>query len=128
MDRDYTELAMYREVRKLVTLTYILTTNFPGEELLALTSQIRRMATSVSFNITEGSKRETPEDTLPFLHIAGESLYKLEAHFHLALDQHYISKEDFEIINKKILLCKKLVSGFINCYKLIGNEEFRTII
>lgn len=86
------------------------------------------MATSVSFNITEGSRREIPEDTLPFLHIAGESLNKLEAHFHLALDQHYISKEDFEIINKKILLCKKLVSGFINCYKLIENEKFRTII
>ncbi|RXM40251.1 four helix bundle protein [Chryseobacterium sp. CH21] len=128
MDRDYTELAMYREVRKLVTLTYILTTNFPEEEVLALTSQIRRIATSVSFNITEGSRSETTEDTLPFLHIAGESLYKLETQFHLALDQHYISKEDFEIINKKILLCKKLVSGFINYYKLIENEEFRTII
>lgn len=127
MDRDYTELAIWREGRRLVNLTYILSTNFPKEELLALTSQIRRMATSVSFNITEGSKRQAPEDTLQFLHAAGKSLYKLETQFHLALDQHYISKEDFEIINKKILLCKKLVSGSIN-YKLIENEKFRTII
>lgn len=127
MDRDYTELAIWREGKQLVTLAYILTANFPREELLALTSHIRRMATSVSFNITEGSRRQAPEDTLQFLHVAGKSLYKLETLFHLALDQHYISKEDFEILNKKILLCKKLVSGFIN-YKLIENEKFRTII
>jgi len=125
--KNYTQLEIWREGRKLVNLTYILTANFPKEELLALTSQIRRMATSVSFNITEGSTRQAPEDTLQFLHIAGKSLYKLETQFHFAAGQHYISKEDFEIINKKILLCKKLVSGFIN-YKLIENEKFRTII
>ncbi|MEJ5051434.1 four helix bundle protein [Chryseobacterium culicis] len=127
MDRDYTELVIWREGRQLVNLAYILTANFPKEELLALTSHIRRMVTSVSFNITEGSRRQASEDTLQCLHTAGKSLYKLETQFHLALDQHYISKEDFEIINKKILLCKKLVSGFIN-YKLIENEKFRTII
>lgn len=123
MNREYTELAIEKEGRKLVNLAYILTANFPKEELLALTGQIRRMATSVSFNITEGSRKQNPEDTLQFLHIAGKSLYKLETQFHLASDQQYISKEDFKIINKKILLCKKLVSGFINCYKLIENEK-----
>jgi four helix bundle protein len=128
MDRDYIELAIWKEGRKLVNLTYILTANFPKEELFALTCQIRRMATSVSFNITEGSRRNTPEDTLQFLDIAGKYLYQMEAHFHLALDKHYISKEDFKIINKKILLCKKLVSGFINYYKFIENEKLRTII
>ncbi|WP_426480923.1 four helix bundle protein [Chryseobacterium sp. R2ACT005] len=123
MNREYTELAIWMEGRKLVNLTYILTANFPKEELLALTGQIRKMVTSVSFNITEGSRRLNPEDTLPFLQIAGKSLYKLETQFHLASDQQYISKEDFKIINQKILLCKKLVSGFINCYKLIENEK-----
>ncbi|PXW16956.1 MULTISPECIES: four helix bundle protein [Chryseobacterium] len=128
MNRDYTELAIWREGRKLVHLTYALTANFPRKELLALTVPIRRMATSVSLNITEGSRREASEDTLQFLHIAGKSLCKLETQFHFASDRHYISKEDFEIINKQILLCKKLVSGFINYYKLIENEKFRTII
>jgi len=123
MNREYTELAIWMEGRKLVNLTYILTANFPKEELLALTGQIRRIVTSVSFNIAEGSRRQNHEDTLPFLQIAGKSLYKLETQFHLASDQQYISKEDFKIINKKILLCKKLVSGFINCYKLIENEK-----
>ncbi|WP_126653385.1 four helix bundle protein [Chryseobacterium aureum] len=128
MNRDCTELAIWREGKKLVQLTYILTANFPKEEILALAGPIRRIATSVSFNIAEGSRREASEDTLQFLHIAGKSLYTLETQFHSASDQDFISKEDFKIIIKKILLCKKLVRGFINYYKLIDNEKFRTII
>ncbi|MCQ9636602.1 four helix bundle protein [Chryseobacterium sp. WG23] len=123
MSRDYTELEVWIEGRKLVNLTYILTTNFPKEELFALTSQIRRVAISIPSNIAEGCGRRTSKDTLHFLHIARGSLYELETQFYLALDQVYISKDDFEIVNRKILLCKKLISGFINYYKKIENEK-----
>ncbi|MCQ9640484.1 four helix bundle protein [Chryseobacterium sp. WG14] len=123
MSRDYTELEVWIEGRKLVNLTYILTTNFPKEELFALTSQIRRAAISIPSNIAEGCGRRTSKDTLHFLHIARGSLYELETQFYLALDQVYISKDDFEIVNRKILLCKKLISGFINYYKKIENEK-----
>ncbi|MBL3547055.1 four helix bundle protein [Chryseobacterium sp. KMC2] len=123
MSRDYTELEVWIEGRKLVNLTYILTTNFPKEEVSALTSQIRRAAISIRSNIAEGCGRRTSKDTLHFLHIARGSLYELETQFYLALDQVYISKDDFEIVNRKILLCKKLISGFINYYKKIENEK-----
>ncbi|MDR6548259.1 four helix bundle protein [Chryseobacterium rhizosphaerae] len=123
MSKDYTELEVWIEGRKLVNLTYILTTNFPKEEVSALTSQIRRAAISVRSNIAEGCGRRTSKDTLHFLHIARGSLYELETQFYLALDQVYISKDDFEIVNRKILLCKKLISGFINYYKKIENEK-----
>ncbi|MDR6527152.1 MULTISPECIES: four helix bundle protein [Chryseobacterium] len=123
MSRDYTELEVWIEGRKLVNLTYILTTNFPKEEVFALTSQIRRAAISIRSNIAEGCGRRTSKDTLHFLHIARGSLYELETQFYLALDQVYISKDDFEIVNRKILLCKKLISGFINYYKKIENEK-----
>ncbi|GEN69415.1 MULTISPECIES: four helix bundle protein [Chryseobacterium] len=123
MSKDYTELEVWIEGRKLVNLTYILTTNFPKEEVSALTSQIRRAAISVRSNIAEGCGRRISKDTLHFLHIARGSLYELETQFYLALDQVYISKDDFEIVNRKILLCKKLISGFINYYKKIENEK-----
>ncbi|MDC8101915.1 four helix bundle protein [Chryseobacterium rhizosphaerae] len=123
MSKDYTELEVWIEGRKLVNLTYILTTNFPKEEVSALTSQIRRAAISVRSNIAEGCGRRISKDTLHFLLIARGSLYELETQFYLALDQVYISKDDFEIVNRKILLCKKLISGFINYYKKIENEK-----
>lgn len=123
MGRDYTELEVWIEGKKLVHLTYTLTSNFPKEELFALTSQIRKAAVSIPSNIAQGCGRRTAKDTSPFLHIARGSLYELETQVYLALDQAYISKEDFEIINKKILLCKKLISGFINYYKKIENGK-----
>lgn len=123
MNKDYTELEVWMEGRKLVDLVYNLTKMFPKEELFALTSQIRRAAISIPSNIAEGCGRRTSKDTLQFLHIARGSLYELETQFYLAFDQKYISKDDFEIIDVKILLCKKLISGFINYYKKIENEK-----
>ncbi|MGU3374022.1 four helix bundle protein [Chryseobacterium sp. M5A1_1a] len=129
MTRDCTELEVWIEGKKLVNLAYILTTSFPKKELFDLTNQVRRIATSVPLNIAEGYKRRSSkDDALQFLHTAQESLYELETQFCIALDHEYVSKVNFEMISKKILLSKKLTSGFINYYKKIENEKLRTII
>lgn len=129
MSRDYIELEVWIEGKNLVNLSYILTTSFPKKELFDLTCQIRKIAISVPLNIAEGYKRRTSkDDALQFLHIAQESLYELETKFCIALDQKYVSKVNFEMISKKILLSKKLTGGFINYYKKIENEKLRTII
>jgi hypothetical protein len=54
---------------------------------------------------------------------AGGSLYGLENQLNSSLDQNYISEEDFGKVTSKILLCKKLISGFINYYKKIEHEK-----
>lgn len=117
MSRDYTELEVWIEGQKLVHLTYALTAGFPKEELLVLVHPIRRTVTSVPSNIAAGCGRGIPEDTLEFLHVANGSLDELETRFYPALDQNYISKKDFDMVNRKILLCKKLINGSINYYK-----------
>jgi len=52
-----------------------------------------------------------------FLHIARGSLYELETQYYLALDQKYITENDFNIAFEQIQICKKLLNGFINYYK-----------
>jgi four helix bundle protein len=47
----------------------------------------------------------------------GEGLYELETQFYLALDQKYVSENDFDLVIKQIQSCKKLLNGFINYYK-----------
>ncbi|MBB4806450.1 four helix bundle protein [Chryseobacterium defluvii] len=83
MSRDYTELEVWIEGRKLVDVIYTLTTSFPKEELFALTSQIRRAAISIPSNIAEGCGRRTSKDTLQFLRIARGSFYELETQFNI---------------------------------------------
>lgn len=114
---EYTNLDVWIESRKLTNIVYNSTKNYPKEEIFGLTNQIRRCAVSVPSNIAEGCGRNTSKETIHFLFIARGSIYELETQLYLSLDQNYIEKEEFENILSQIMLCKKLLNGFINYYK-----------
>lgn len=96
---------------------YILSKNFPKDELFGLVNQMRRAAISIPSNIAEGCGRRTANDTIQFLHIARGSVYELETQLYLEFDQNYISDDEFKSVGMNILSCKKLLNGFINYYK-----------
>ncbi len=114
---EYTELEVWKETRLLVNSVYQLSKSFPKEEMYGLTGQIRRCAVSIPSNIAEGCGRRTSADTIQFLHISRGSLYELETQLFIALDQEYLDKEDFNLMFKQVLKCKKLINGFIKYYK-----------
>ena len=116
MKKEYTELEVWVESRKMVNLIYEKTKGFPKEELFGLTNQIRRSSVSVPSNIAEGLGRKSKNDTLHFLHVSRGSLYELETQIYLSFDQCYIEKDDLEQILNQILTCKKLLNGFINYF------------
>ncbi|WP_259130534.1 four helix bundle protein [Chryseobacterium ginsenosidimutans] len=45
------------------------------------------------------------------------SLYELETQIYLSSDQNYLTEEKFTTTLNQIILCKKLLSGFINYYR-----------
>ena len=114
---EYTELEVWKEARVLANSVYQISKAFPKDERFGLTSQIRRCAVSVPSNIAEGCGRRTSADTIQFLHIARGSLYELETQLYLAVDQSYLGKEEFGLLSRQILKCKKLINGFIKYYK-----------
>jgi len=120
MNKEYTDLEVWQECRKLTNHIYEFTKSFPKEEQFGLTNQIRRAAVSVSSNIAEGCGRQTAKDTINFLHISRGSLYELETQCFIALDQNYISKEKFDSIYSLTQSCKRLLNGFINYYRKLS--------
>ena len=120
---EYTSLEVWIESRKLTNLVYEKTKKFPKEELFGLTNQIRRCSVSIPSNIAEGCGRRTSNDTIQFLHIAKGSLFELETQIYLSLDQKYISELEFNEISNQVLVCKKLINGFINYYKKLNNGK-----
>jgi len=114
---EYKDLEVWIEARKLTKLVYDSTKSYPKEEIFGLTNQMKRSSVSVPSNIAEGCGRNTAKETTHFLFIARGSLFELETQFYLSLDLTYINNEDFKIILNQIILCKKLINGFINYYR-----------
>ncbi|MDC6365805.1 MULTISPECIES: four helix bundle protein [Flavobacteriaceae] len=109
----YTDLDVWKESRRLVKITYDLTTTFPKDEVYGLTNQMRRRGISIPSNIAKGCGRRTSVDTIKFSHITRGSLYELETQIFLALDQSYVSDSEFQLIIEQIKNCKRLLNGFI---------------
>lgn len=103
--------------KKLTNIVYDLTKNYPKEEVFGLTNQMRRCSVSIPSNIAEGCGRSTSKDTMHFLFIARGSLYELETQLYLSSDQNYLDQEKLNLILNQIIICKKLLNGFINYYR-----------
>jgi four helix bundle protein len=81
--KSYEELDVWRKSHQLVLDVYHLSRGFPREEVYALTSQLRRAAASVPYNIVEGFRRPTKPDKIRFYQTALASLD--ESHYQLRL-------------------------------------------
>ena len=68
----------------LAELCYRLAKALPRDELFAMSSQIRRSASSIPANIAEGHGRENTQSFIQYLRIAQGSLKELETHLLLA--------------------------------------------
>jgi len=115
--KSYTELDVWKESRILVKEVYLITKNFPREELYGIISQIQRSAISIPSNIAEGCGRNNHKDSLQFFYVARGSLYELETQLTLSFDLAYVNQEQFDQILTLIEKCKKLLNGFIRYYK-----------
>jgi four helix bundle protein len=89
---NYKEIKIWQHSRRLVKVIYLLTKEFPKEEIYGLTSQIRRAVVSIPANIAEGAGRGTDKDFSHFLDIARGSLFELETLIILSSDLEFISE------------------------------------
>ena len=74
MINSYRELKVWQLGMQLVKDIYLLTRQFPNQELYGLTSQVRRASVSIPANIAEGHARESTKEFLRYISIAQGSL------------------------------------------------------
>lgn len=110
---SFEKLLAWQAARELAKGTYILTRKFPKDELFAITSQMRRAASSVPANIAEGFSRQSIADKLHFYTIATGSLTELQSFSYTALDVGYVnSKEQMALYNLSVKV-HRLLSGLV---------------
>lgn len=108
-------LEAWKESIKLTIEIYKLTQKFPNDELYGLTNQIRRSAVSIPSNIAEGCARQTPKETIQFLHISLGSIAELETQLIISNELGYT--KNINEIFEKIIRIRKLIVGLIKFHK-----------
>src|SRR3989344_8480047 len=96
---SYRDLIVWQKSVELCTRVYALTKKYPKEELFALTSQIRRAATSVCANIAESYGRNSRKEFAHFLSISQGSLTELETLLTIAKNLSYCTPVDCSTID-----------------------------
>src|SRR3989344_144981 len=76
--QSYKELIVWQKAIELVREVYVLTGNFPKEEIYGLSAQMRRASVSIPSNIAEGQRRKDLPEFLHFLRVADASSAELE--------------------------------------------------
>ena len=98
---------------------YLITNNFPQNELFSLTNQIRRASVSISSNIAEGFGRNSTKSYMNFLKISRGSLYELETQLIIADRLNYMSgNELLKSINDLLSEEGKMINSYINKLEL----------
>ena len=90
-EKGYKKLIVWQKADELAFQIYIITKNFPRDEIYGITSQIRRSALSVPTNIVEGYGRQGTKELKHFINIALGSLAETEYLLDFCLKLKYLS-------------------------------------
>jgi len=111
--KTHKDLNVWKNSVELVLEIYRLTRSFPREEMFGLTMQLKRAATSVPSNISEGAARNQKKEFIRFLRISSGSLAEIETQILIAWHLNYLPGSELNNLTKRINLIGSQISGLI---------------
>ena len=120
---SFTHLKAWQRGMELVKEVYAITKKFPSSEKFALTSQLRRAATSVLANTAEGFSRRTPPDKANKYTIARGECSEASTFLLISVELGYLSITEAKRAIDLAEETGKILSGLIQTY----NKKLPTI-
>jgi four helix bundle protein len=113
--KSFTELPAWQEGHQLVLIIFRAVKNFPADEALGFTNQIKRSALGITSNIVEGFGRKVFKEKVQFYTFALKSVREIQNYILIARDLGYLDRASFDKIAEQssvvIKLCATLVKG-----------------
>ena len=111
--KQFEDIQAWQAARELTRMVYAVSTRGAFAKDYRLRDQIQGSAISVMSNIAEGFDARTDPEFIRFLGYARRSATELQSQLYAALDQSYISQEEFDQIYAQATKTKSLIGGFI---------------
>ena len=111
--KRFEEVHAWQPARDLVKLVYAVTKQLDFNRDFALRDQIRRAVISVMSNSAEGFGTGSDADFVRFLGYARRSASEVQSQLYAALDQQYISSEQFDEIYAKANITERQINALI---------------
>lgn len=111
--KRFEEMHAWQSARDLVKLVYEVTKQPGFTRDFALRDQIRRAVISVMSNIAEGFGSGSDAEFVRFLGYARRSASETQSQLYAALDQGYISSEEFDELYAKANITERQINALI---------------
>ena len=123
----FEELEIWQEARKLLKSVREICNRPRVKRDFSFTDQITRSTRSISHNIAEGFECMTTPEFINFLGIAKRSTGETRSHFYDALDELYITKEEFQLLTDHTKRIGRMIAGFIHYLQTVDQKKKRTL-
>jgi four helix bundle protein len=107
----FEDIEAWKKARVLTSEVYEVTGRGEFARDFGLRDQLRRAAVSVLSNIAEGFEREGNNEFCQFLSVAKGSCGEARAQLYVALDQRYITHDQFERLTTQAAEVSRIISG-----------------
>ena len=110
----FEDLKSWQEARKLVRMVFQLTGGDGFSRNRSLGWQLEEAAVSSMGNVAEAHGRYSFEDKRRLLDIALGSCREVQSHLYVALDQSFMTQQEFEAAYRQADVVSQLLNGSIN--------------
>ena len=123
----FEDLEVWKEARRLTHQIYQATEDSRFSKDFGLRDQIRRASVSVMSNIAEGFERGGNQEFIQFLYIAKGSCGEARSQLCVALDQKYVSQEQFDQMFNSFKRLSGMIGNLLDYMKRSGmrGEKYR---
>lgn len=119
----FEDIEAWQLARELTNKVYKLTKKPESARDFGLKGQIQKAAGSSMHNIAEGFDSETNTEFIRFLRYAKRSCTEVQSELYNALDQQYITKEEFQDTYDHAGRTRAAIRGFIK-YLLYCKQKY----
>ena len=123
--KDFEDLEIWQHAREQCSRIYEITRKETFNKEFELKGQIKRSSGSVMDNIAEGFERGGNAEFINFLGIAKGSNGEVRSQLHRAIDNAFISQDEFELNFEKNKILGKKINSFIDYLKNTNMKGFK---